>query len=209
MPKNKAILLLFSIFILIPITNAHAETDELGYQYTKKKASEIDFADGDFFIVLLSGDPYSENAIYALYDNSEIEKYEKDINADDGLSNLEDSTQIGTFAALPTKFSQYYSSSKWIKRSTGMSLSLNPKKPAWQTPPGMAGAHLQKYRWDVVYKKHGKSKNWKHTASMKAQLHCHADYPKKLKTPWNIEPWRTTSNYAKVVAKACNPPVGF
>ncbi|CDO03088.1 hypothetical protein BN988_01588 [Oceanobacillus picturae] len=191
MMKSKVFLLVLAILVIIPVTAVQAETDELGYEYTPKKASEIDFSDGDIYVVPLSGDATSEDAIYAVYEGSEVEKYEK--------------TLPTLFAALPTKFSQYYSSSKWITRSGVVSLSLQPKKPAYDEPPGMAGAHLLKYRWKVVYDKHKNSSKWKNTASMKAQLNCHADYPKKFKTPWNIEPHRTETNYHKVVAKGCNP----
>jgi Protein of unknown function (DUF2599) len=60
-------------------------------------------------------------------------------------------------------------------------------------------AHYEKYRWQVVYNKHKGSKNWKNTASMKAQLRCHAETVRGLKNPWNLEPWRKTSNYALVL----------
>lgn len=195
---KKLFVSVLGLLIFLPTFSiVHAETDELGYEFTTKKASEIDFQDGDFFVVLLSGEPTDPNALYAIYETSEIEKYEQDYGLDDN--------EITTFAALPTKFSQYYSSSKWITRNGKVSLSLQPKKPAYQEPPGMAGAHLQKYRWEVVKNKHSKDSKWKNTASMKAQLNCHADYPKKFKTPWNIEPWRTETNYHKVVLKGCNP----
>ncbi len=189
--KLKSFLFILVVLVFLPINLVSAETDELGYEYTPKKANEIDFSEGDFYVVPLSEGLTNEDTVYAVYDNSEVVKYEQ------SLPTL--------FASMPTKFSQYYSKSKWITRKGMVSLSLYPKKPAYQDPPGMAGAHLQKYRWKVVYDKHHKSSKWKNTASMKAQLHCHADYPKKFKIPWNIEPHRTESNYLKVVAKGCNP----
>ena len=211
MLKKIVSLLAFPIFalgFLSTAPSAFAETDELGYEYTTKKASEIDFADGDFYIVLLSGDANSEDATYAVYENSEVEKYEEDLLADGQLDNHETQNLLNSvtpFASLPTKFSEYYSGSQWISRDEGPSLSLNPLKTAYDSPPAMAQAHLQKYRWDVVYSKHSGDAKWNNTASMKAQLHCHADTIKGLKNPWNIEPWRTTTNYHEVVAKACNP----
>lgn len=194
--KTKLFLLVLAVLVFIPNNAVYAktETDEWGYEYTPKKASEIDFVDGDFYVVPLSDDPTSEDARFAVYDNSEIEKYEETLPA-----------MFTIMSSKPTKFSDYYSSSKWITRSGKVSLSLQPKKPAYADSPPIVVAHLKKYRWKVVYDKHHKDSKWKNTASMKAQLHCHADFPKGLKTPWNIEPWRTETNYAKVVAAGCNP----
>ncbi|MED4115318.1 DUF2599 domain-containing protein [Priestia megaterium] len=208
MLKRKVFLLIFACFLIIPVVPANAESDELGYQYTVKKAEEIDFEDGNFFISLLSGDPSSKDALYAVYDNSQLEKYERE--------EFRNSNAMTTFstvtaaAALPTKFSDFYSGSKWRTRSDGVTLSVYPKGNAWKkSPNAVVQAHLEKKRWEVVYNKHKNDKNWNHTASMKAQLQCHAETVRGTKNPWNIEPWRTTSNYAKVLAKACNPPKGY
>jgi hypothetical protein len=97
-------LLILILFFSIPIT-ASAETDDLGYEYIPKKASEIDFANGDFFIALLSGDPLSKDAVYAVYETSELERFEREHL---GMNN-----SVATLAAkkLPTKFSDYYSNS--------------------------------------------------------------------------------------------------
>lgn len=195
--KYKMFVIIALLFLIVPV-NVNAETDDLGYEYTLKTASEIDFSEGDFFITLISGDPLTDDALYAVYQSSEIERYEREKLGMERVSALS--------ASRPTKFSDYYSSSKWVKRSNGITLSLYPKKNAYQKPSNpIVQAHLHKYRWQVVYNKHKGSKNWKNTASMRAQLHCHADIPKGKKTPWNIEPWRTTSNYAAVVKAACNP----
>lgn len=194
--KYKIFLFVAFLFLIVPVA-VNAETDDLGYEYTLKKASEIDFSEGDFFISLISGDPLTDDALYAVYESSEIERYEREQLGMSGFVLA---------ASTPTKFSDYYSSSKWVNRSDGITLSLNPKKNAWQKPSNpIVEAHLYKYRWEVVYNKHKGSSNWDNTASMRAQLHCHADIAKGIKTPWNIEPWRTTSNYAAVVAAGCNP----
>lgn len=190
------------VLIVFPISLVKAETevevDEWGYEYTLKKASEIDFLEEDFYVVSLSEELPNEDTIFAVYDHTEVEKFEQSL--------FPFTSTFSTFSSLPTKFSEYYtSSSKWIVRNGVISLSLYPKKPAYDTPPGMAQAHLQKYRWSVVYDKYKNSPNWKNTASMKAQLECHANIPKNSKTPWNLEPHRTETNYWKVVQKGCNP----
>jgi hypothetical protein len=200
---KKILLIVFALILVLPTISAKAATDSLGYEYEIKTANQIDYEDGNFFISLLSGDPLSEDALYAVYENSELEKYEASIN-----NPIK--TDMIRAAALPTKFSEFYSGSKWNTRNDGVTLSLNPKKAAWaKNPSPIVQAHYEKTRWDVVYNKHKKDKQWKNTASMKAQLKCHAETVRGIKNPWNIEPWRTTSNYAKVLRKACNPPVGY
>ncbi|WP_077319304.1 hypothetical protein [Virgibacillus proomii] len=108
------------IFTYVPMT-ANAETDDLGYEYTPKKG-KIDFADGDSFIALLSGDPLSEDAVYAVYETTEIDRFEREHL---GMNN-----SVATVAAKnpSTKFSDYYSNSKWRKRSDGIALSVYSKK---------------------------------------------------------------------------------
>lgn len=197
---------LFSVFGVFFLGNSSvsAEVDEEGYEYTIAKADEIDFAIENIFVTLISGDPMDENALYAVYTDEELEEYKKD----KGIVDEDDSDIILNPYARAVKskgFSAYYKSSKWITRNF-ISLSIEPKMYAWTGAGGYAGnAFKKKDRWDVLVKKHSGSKNWRNSASLKAQLNCHADFAKSMKTPWNIEPHRTTTNYAMVVAKGCNP----
>ena len=107
--KLKLFLFILVVLVFLPINLVSAETDELGYEYTPKKANEIDFSEGDFYVVPLSEGLTNEDTVYAVYDNSEVVKYEQ------SLPTL--------FASMPTKFSQYYSKSKWITRKGMVSLS--------------------------------------------------------------------------------------
>ncbi|TYR81125.1 DUF2599 domain-containing protein [Priestia megaterium] len=205
----------FLAFSILPSATQAAENleedikvDSLGYEYTTKAAHEINYDDGDFYTVLLQGDADSEDAIYAVYDTSEVEKYESEKLPSKGLPTT--FAIAAASSSIPTTFSGYYSSSGWITRTEGISLSLYPKAPAYQKSSNpIAQAQLEKYRWEVVYNKYKNDKRWKNTNSMKGQLRCHAEVAKGVKTPWNIEPYRTTTNYAKILAKGCNPPVGY
>lgn len=194
-----------SIFgvIFLMSSSVSAEVDEEGYEYTIAKADEIDFAKEDIFIALLSGDPMDEDALYAVYTDEELEQYKKDKGIiDEAPLNL-----YASVAAVKSKgFSAYYKSSKWINRDGMISLSIVPKANAWTGSTVAGNVFKQKDRWDVLVKKHSGSKNWKNSAALKAQLNCHADLAKSMKSPWNIEPHRTTTNYAKVLKKFCNPP---
>jgi len=191
----------FSVWgmIIFMGSGVSAEIDEEGYEYTLAKASEIDFAKEDIFVALYEGDPTDEDALYAVYTDEELEKRKED-------KTMEDENINPSLRAIKSKgFSSYYKSSKWINRSGVVSLSIQPKMNAWTGSSYAGNIFKQKDRWDVLVKKHSGSKKWKNSASLKAQLNCHADLAKSAKTPWNLEPHRTTTNYAKVLAKACNP----
>lgn len=189
-------LLVLSLFVS---SSASAAIDSEGYEYTVAKANEIDFAKENIFIELISGDPTDENALYAVYTDEVLEQYKKD-------HNLVDVNAITPFAIASKGFSYYYKSSKWITRSGVVSLSIDPKANAWTGSSIAGNVFKQKDRWDVIVKKHSGSKNWKNSASLKAQLNCHADLAKSVKTPWNLEPHRKTTNYAVVLKHLCNAP---
>ncbi|MDA2474495.1 DUF2599 domain-containing protein [Bacillus sp. CD3-1a] len=196
-----AIPLALSVF---PSLQASAETDNLGYEYQKKKSSEIDFTNLDQYPVLLEGEPTNPDAVYAVYESKEIDKFERDNPLYKPISGSD--VPLIMRASAPTSWSSFYSSGSWITRDGVISLSLYPKSPAYvKSPNPMVQAHHEKYRWSVVYNRFSGDKRWKNTGSMKAQLHCHADYAKGHKTPWNLEPHRTTTNYQVTVANACNP----
>ncbi|OFL49592.1 MULTISPECIES: DUF2599 domain-containing protein [unclassified Nosocomiicoccus] len=205
----KKILLIFSIlvssYIFLEVQNAKASVDELGYQVEYKTAENIDFDKSDVFVVLIEENRLDINkSIYAVYERKEIEKFEND-----SFNTLGEDEGFTTYSAKkpPTNFSNYYSSGSWITRSGKISLSLYPKNIAYAKPSNaIVRAHYVKYRWDTVYNKYKNNSRWKNTASMKAQLNCHADYAKGLKTPWNLEPWRKQTNYAIVLRHSCNAP---
>lgn len=135
---------------VLATTNVNAAIDDEGYEYKVAKASEIDFAEEDVFTTLISGEPTDENALYAVYTEEEMEKYEKD------------QENLNPYARVKSKgFSAYYKSSKWITRSGEVSLSIEPKAYAWTGSSWAGDAFKKKDRWDVLVKKHSGSKKWK------------------------------------------------
>lgn len=182
-------------FLFSSSLSASAEIDAEGYEYTPTKISEIDFTNLDIYPTLLSGNPGDEDAIYAVYTDEVMEQYKKD----QGLEN-------DLIKAVASKgFSYYYNSSKWINRDGMISLSIDPKAAAWTGSSVAGNAFKVKDRFDVLTKKHSGDSQWKNPASLKLQLTCHADLAKSVKTPWNIEPHRTTTDVNYMYANGCNP----
>lgn len=103
--------------------------------------------------------------------------------------------------------SKYFNWIKWIKRSGVVSLSISPTTGKGGflgiTNSSVYAAAVDE-SWGIVYRNWSNSSKWKNTKSMQMQYICHTQFA-KFKTPWNIEPHRTETNYAKVVAKGCNP----
>lgn len=77
---------------------------------------------------------------------------------------------------------------KWISRDEGVSLSISPKhtydwtssKTTWDV-------------WNAILIIHQDDERWNNTSIMKQQYDCHIGYG-FIKTPWNIEPWKTKIN---------------
>jgi glucan-binding YG repeat protein len=190
----------FSIFVLSFFmgTSVSADIDEEGYEYRLAKASEIDFAEEDIFITLYSGEPNDENALYAVYTNEELERYKKD-------KILKNNSTLRLLQMVESEgYSSYYYSSIWLLREGIISLSIDPKMNAWIGSSLAGNVFKEKDRWDVLVARHSAEPYWRNSASLRAQLNCHCDLAKSLKTPWNLESDRTTTNYAIVLASGCN-----
>lgn len=121
-----AIPLALSVF---PSLQASAETDNLGYEYQKKKSIEIDFTNLDQYPVLLEGEPTNPDAVYAVYESKEIDKFERDNSLYNPISGSD--APLIMRASAPTSWSSFYSSGSWITRDGVISLSLYPKSPAY------------------------------------------------------------------------------
>ncbi|WP_084295609.1 DUF2599 domain-containing protein [Desulfitibacter alkalitolerans] len=88
-----------------------------------------------------------------------------------------------------TSYYDYFSKSYWITRSDGVSLSIYPVNLPW--PRG--GVDIE-YAWQHILIWHECNDEWDNTSSMRGQFWCHANLAGSIKTPWNIEPWKTSYN---------------
>lgn len=104
-------------------------------------------------------------------------------------------------------FSDYFTKVEWINRNGEISLSIYPTSRLFgenYDNPNRFMAQVN-YAFSLLKDKFSSSSHWNNTDSMFAQFHCHAMFAGNGKIPWNIEPWRTESNLAKVIAAKCNP----
>lgn len=104
-------------------------------------------------------------------------------------------------------YSGYFKKVEWITRNGVISLSITPTNKLYASTYNNANvlsAHAAE-AWRLLYARHSSDTRWRNTASMEAQFHCHVIYAGGAKTPWNIEPSRTESNWAVVIANGCNP----
>lgn len=200
-------ILLVTATLIISSTGSltvHAATDSEGYEYTLSKAEDLDFSKDDIYTSLVSGNPKDGDAVYAVYTAEELEKYEEDHPGIKQSSYESINNPITLFAISSKGFSYYYKTSKWITRNKIVSLSVDPKANAWTGSSIAGNAFKQKDRFDVLAKKHSSSSKWKNPSSLKAQLNCHADLAKSIKTPWNLEPHYPNVNYALLLKNRCN-----
>lgn len=101
-------------------------------------------------------------------------------------------------------YAKYFYSTAWINRNGTVSLSINYKKSAIYSSNHNATAANALKAWDAILTKRTRDPQWRNTKAMEMQFHCHVNFASD-KSPWNIEPHRTQTNYAIVVAHACNP----
>ena len=148
----------------------------------------------------LTGDEYLEiyNAAFAKQTNSY-----KTVYRDQNITMDMLKASIKTYT-----YNEYFKSVKWITRKGVVSLSITPTSKlygrTYKNNANVLAVHAAT-AWSLLYKKHKSSSKWKNTASLEAQFNCHVIYAGRNNTPWNIEPHRTETNWAVVVAKACNP----
>lgn len=93
----------------------------------------------------------------------------------------------GAFASRAVGFTTYFKSGVWITRDGVVSLSLMPRD-------GGIGNESREGTWAHVKNVFSSSSKWKNTAMMTEQYNCHFRYG-MLKTPWNLEPHRTSINH--------------
>lgn len=86
--------------------------------------------------------------------------------------------------------SVYFHDVTWINRQQGISLQIKPK-------PVLTGERrfkAQDQAWSILRSAYSYDSRWDNEESMKKQFFCHVRYG-GLKTPWNIEPWKKSSNF--------------
>ena len=135
-------------------------------------------------------------------DNND-ENFAENIVFDDG-TKLSDYDYTLTHAIQPRGFypiADYFNYAAWITRDGVRSLSLDPNSKV------RTNSTYKNDGWRVLSSTtqgFGGSPYWKNTKVMKWQYDCHYSFAAN-KNYWNLEPHRTASSYAQVVAKACNP----
>lgn len=136
---------------------------------------------------------------------------------EDEIANtkLDDGTLIGDYNYTikytpkltrdPIYWSSYFDQAMWITRDGKISLSLKPKSNVRDSKS------VKDQAWNIIsgtYTGFGGHANWpkesKNVKTFKWQYDCHY-YFANDKDAWNLEPWRSASSYAAVVAKKCNP----
>lgn len=140
--------------------------------------------------------------------NNNGEDFIKNIEFDDGTVVSDYDYEIRYVTQLtrdPIYITYYFDSIAWVTRDDGITLSLDPKEDVRNDSDTRTAAwNILK---DPVYG-HGDDANWPTDAdkleTFKWQYDCHFNFAKTKET-WNIEPWRTASNYLAVVFAACNP----
>lgn len=92
----------------------------------------------------------------------------------------------------------FFNSVAWVNRSDGITLSLDPTDDVRSNPSLFGPA------WSLLVTYCGSDSYWANEQVMHWQFDCHANFA-STKERWNIEPWRTASNYLEVVLAQCNP----
>lgn len=84
-----------------------------------------------------------------------------------------------------TTYYDYFSKSFWISRDGVMALSIYPINLAWPSSQIETA-------WQFIVDKHSSDKSWKNEKMMRKQFWCHVNLAGSMKTPWNIEPHKTS-----------------
>lgn len=161
---------------------------------------------------ILTNPVYGQDSESCLTDNEYLEIYNaafaKQTNSYKVMYRDDNITMDMLRASIKTyTYNEYFKSVKWITRNGIVSLSITPSNKLYGSTYNNANvlAVHAATAWNLLYKKHKSNSKWKNTASLEAQFNCHVIYAGSKKIPWNIEPHRTETNWAIVVAKACNP----
>lgn len=126
---------------------------------------------------------------------TELEKYAREqidkLKATSKLQNeiLGEITPSSIYDPIQEEYyAKYFSSSSWIYRDGVVSLSMYPIAPLTWIAPAPSRA------WGSIVYKHSSDYRWQNTDIMEDQFYCHYWLAGSFKTPWNIEPHKTSMN---------------
>lgn len=86
-----------------------------------------------------------------------------------------------------TTYYNYFSKSVWITRSGVVSLSIYPINLAWPSSQIETA-------WQFIVERHNSDPQWNNEKIMRKQFWCHVNFAGSMKTPWNLEPHKTSIN---------------
>lgn len=192
MMKKILALLIGIMFIILPFSTAAEDTNvsekDIKHILYSEAFSDMEYEEFEKLYIKYS-EAYGEQTV----PHEILVKY----NLDDGVSTIENLSDI------KTGYFDYFSSSNWMTRSDGVTLSIYWKDYLFEGTGNVVMYKAGK-AWTALKNVHGNDSNWKNTDSMEAQFHCHVSNVGKLKKPYNIEPWRTETNMAVLIKCGCN-----
>ena len=117
--------------------------------------------------------------------------------------NIEDFLQV--YATIDEPFDYYFIDAYW---DSTPSLAIDPTnalKGQNYPNPNIWLAHVS-HAFDLIYIEFSDDSLWDNTESMYCQFHCHALGYGVIDDvgTWNLEPFRTETNLAVVIANKCN-----
>lgn len=192
MMKKILVLLIGIMFIILPFSTAAEDTnvseEDIKHILYFEAFGDMEYEEFEKLYIKYS-EAYGEQTV----PHEILVKY----NLDGGVSTIENLSDI------KTGYFDYFSSSNWMTRSDGVTLSIYWKDYLFEGTGNVVMYKAGK-AWTALKNVHGNDSNWKNTDSMEAQFHCHVSNAGKLKKPYNIEPWRTETNMAVLIKCKCN-----
>lgn len=103
--------------------------------------------------------------------------------------------------------SDYFSDISWITREEGISLSLTPREILFPESNKNELIWMARciHAFEMIESEYSADENWDNPESLRPQFHCHAIYARQEKMPWNIEPFRTETDFIKIIISKGNP----
>ena len=101
----------------------------------------------------------------------------------------------------------YFSEIYWLSRDVGISLSLTPTSKLFSSENDSVYLWMARciHAFYLLEEEYGEDENWDNPDSLKPQFHCHSIYAGSRKVPWNIEPYRTETDFLTIILYQANP----